>query len=383
MKPSFRLLTRGANLTGFWASELLHRAVGSRFHGRPADFQVDVEEVHRMEGHWALTFSHRNTVRFPPARLRQLGGFLDTASYLRVLWQSRRTTDAQTIRIQPETAPNPPGGRSIRVSDDYYTTPGGGNVLHYPYVMHPWLYALGQYKRLGKLRRTPRRFRLFFSGAINETYQDYFKFPMMSRLAIVECLLDTFRREICLVSTPADLAELPRTDRPIVMVLFRGEVIASGVHHVLARDKYVQLLAQSQFALCPPGCQMPHSHNLIEAMAVGTIPITNYAAYCRPPLTDGQDCLAFSTPDELCSAVRRALAAPPAEVQAMQAATTRYYDDELSPAGFARKLDAWFAQPRPEYRLILNQEGVTARLWEQSAARGGSQHALAKAEGPV
>jgi len=162
---------------------------------------------------------------------------------------------------------------------------------------------------------------------------------------------------------------LRRTDRPIILILFRGDVTPMASNHFLSRERYLRMLARSEFALCPPGVFMPHSHNLVEAMAVGTIPLVNYPDFCHPELTAGTNCLAFAAPDELKGAVRRALAAPDVAIQPMRRAVIRYYDEELSPSGTARRLARVLAQPGPTYPLILNREFAAARLWSRGKAQ--------------
>jgi hypothetical protein len=66
-------------------------------------------------------------------------------------------------------APAPAAGRHIRVSHDFYGRGPEADVIYYPYVFHPVMYAFGLHRRVAALRRVPRRFRLFFSGALNTT----------------------------------------------------------------------------------------------------------------------------------------------------------------------------------------------------------------------
>jgi len=363
------MFARLGKLVGFWVTQFFGRVGKSWFTSRPANYSIDLANLYRMEGHWALTFSRLGTVHLSPAGLRHLRTCLDTRSYLQVLWRSRRTVGPNTITIVEDVDEASSDARYIRVSDDYYGRNVTGDSAYYPYMMHPWVYSRGWHRRVAALRRTPRCFRLFFSGVVNEGYVERFDFPMMTRPAIVECVLETFRSDACVVSSRSDLAALRRTDRPIVLIVFRGDVTPTASNHLLSRESYLRMLARSRFALCPPGVFMPHSHNLVEAMAVGTIPLINYPEFCRPELTDGETCLAFSTPDELCDAVRRALNVSSEQAQAMTGAVTRYYDEELSPDGTARKLARFLAQAGPESRLILNREFTTARLWSRGKAQ--------------
>lgn len=354
----------------------LHRRLGPLLRRGAADFGIGLDDLYRLDGHWALTFSRLGTIHLPPDQLRRLGAYLDPRSYREVLRRSRPEVGPATIRLVEGSAPDPGPGRQIRVGDDYYGRDHPARAAHYPYVMHPWVYALGRHRRVAAWRGGGRRHRLFFAGVVNDGYAERFDFPMMPRPAVVECVRDTFGAESCVVTRRADLAALRRTDRPIVLILFGGDVTPMASGHFLGRARYARLLARSEFALCPPGVFMPHAHNLVEALAVGTVPVLNYAGFCRPPLTPGVDCLAFRTPADLVAAVRRALAAPPAEVRGMRQAAAALYDAHLSPAGAARDLARWLAghdlDAGPAPLLLLNREFNAARAWSRArAARPG------------
>jgi glycosyltransferase involved in cell wall biosynthesis len=70
---------------------------------------------------------------------------------------------------------------------------------------------------------------------------------------------------------------------------------------------------------------MPISHNLIEAMFCGAIPITNGGAFMAEPLADDVNCLAFKNVEQLAAAVERALAMDAGKVARMQEAVRDYY----------------------------------------------------------
>jgi hypothetical protein len=95
-------------------------------------------------------------------------------------------------------------------------------------------------------------------------------------------------------------------------------------------------MSGSNFAICPPGWLIPHSHNLVEAMSVGTIPITNYHSYVRPSLTPGSNCLGFSTLEELERVIDFALCMPLAEIQRLREGVI--YEEYIEPKSFGKKL---------------------------------------------
>ena len=85
---------------------------------------------------------------------------------------------------------------------------------------------------------------------------------------------------------------------------------------------------------------MPMCHNIVEGMAAGCIPITNYAGWFWPPLTDGENCLTFTDPPSLLAAVRRALSLPAGEIARLRAGVLEYYDTHLSPTVVPAHIDA-------------------------------------------
>ncbi len=108
--------------------------------------------------------------------------------------------------------------------------------------------------------------------------------------------------------------------------------------HKLSMDSYLDAMSRSDFFICPPGLLVPHSHNIAEAMSVGTIPITNYHDYMRPKLTGGQDCLSFNSLEELDEAVDRALAMTSEEVERLRKNVISYYKKYMDPVAFGEKI---------------------------------------------
>jgi hypothetical protein len=83
---------------------------------------------------------------------------------------------------------------------------------------------------------------------------------------------------------------------------------------------------------------MPVSHNLIEAVFCGAIPITNGGVYMAEPLADGLNCLEFEDAVGLVSVIERALAMDAGEVARMRQAVRDYYERFLEPNAFGEKL---------------------------------------------
>lgn len=215
----------------------------------------------------------------------------------------------------------------LQVNPQYYSSPPAEHRLFAPYFAHPEFYRAGLHNVVLDMRGRDRNVRIFFAGSIGSTYSKHFKFPILSRSDIFGHITANFEWAI---NTEVDTSEI----KPILIV--------SRSHgtrkYTLSMLNYIEVMSRSDFFICPPGLEIPHCHNLIELMSVGTIPITNYHLYMRPLLTPDANCLAFSTLEELEIAVGRALSMDAAEIHRLREGVISYYDDHLEPARFAKKL---------------------------------------------
>ena len=83
---------------------------------------------------------------------------------------------------------------------------------------------------------------------------------------------------------------------------------------------------------------MPLSHNLIEAMFCGAIPITNAKNYMVPELSQGENCLNFQDAEGLVAVIERALAMDTGEVLRKRQAVREFYQRYLEPKSFAESV---------------------------------------------
>ncbi|MDZ4763557.1 MAG: hypothetical protein SGI73_03325 [Chloroflexota bacterium] len=198
-----------------------------------------------------------------------------------------------------------PADKLVRAVGDYM--PGmavSDDHMIAPYPMHPQLYS--QYReqpRLVAYRRSQRSIPVLFAGARGEGYKAVT--GMLPRHEIIQHVTATERVFVS-----------PRVDQA----------------------RWLALLSSANFFLAPPGVVIPFSHNLTEAMAVGTIPITNYAHWYTPPLVDGETCLTFSTLAELDAALDRAHQMSPQAIADMRQRVIAYYEHVFTPAAFVRRI---------------------------------------------
>jgi glycosyltransferase involved in cell wall biosynthesis len=140
-----------------------------------------------------------------------------------------------------------------------------------------------------------------------------------------------------------------------------------------AKD-WLATLAQADFFLSPPGIVMPMCHNIVEAMAVGTIPITNYPEWFVPPLQDGHNCIVFDGHDDLIAKLRLAMNLSASDIARMKQHAIDYYEQHLRPEHFVRAIET---RADRTLTLLLYTERNVAR----NAARLGRHSVLFRPPG--
>jgi hypothetical protein len=234
----------------------------------------------------------------------------------------------------------------IQIRPRYYSLPPADHRLFAPYFAHPEFYKARLHDVVRGMRGRERNIRIFFAGTLSSSaYSEEFRFPILSRDKVLGHVIAKFKSAI---KTEVGGNGL----RPICIMSTSDTRDIVDKHKLSMRD-YMAAMSRADFFICPPGWLMPHSHNLIEAMSVGTIPITNYHSYMQPALTPGQNCLAFSTLAELEGVINCALCMPAAEIQHLREGVISYCDEHLDPGSFAKKLTKLSASIS---ELVVNDE---------------------------
>lgn len=221
-----------------------------------------------------------------------------------------------------------------------------------PYTMYP-LHAHVAKTALPALRASLRKLRIFFSGDSEHYRRVWIRYPKpkLPREPIVQAIRERYPR-CTLFNGAAELEEMfagPYVNR---MVLPATNTVRSAV------EKWLPTIAKADFFLCPPGIVMPMSHNIVEAMSVGTIPITNYPEWMDPPLRDGITCLTFEDVDDLFTALDRAINMTSSEIETMRGHVLDYYETYLRCDNFVRRVEQ---HPGPEVPILMHSERNTAR----------------------
>lgn len=173
--------------------------------------------------------------------------------------------------------------------------------------------------------------RLFFGGNTEEGKYDKDlirdEYHMLTRRDMLDAVADA-----AAPYKPTDAIAWLASDE------FYPYVLCETQHCKIPQERWLEALAKADFFLACPGVGMPLCHNLVEAMAAGTIPVLQYHLYLDPPLENNVNCLSFGSADELKALVARILAMSPSELRSLRGGVRDYYYRHHAPAAFTRKL---------------------------------------------
>ncbi len=281
------------------------------------------------------------------------------------------TAGALYLHDRPDaTLARLPWAKRIEVRFDLFSPFWRSDPIIMPFPMHPMQSAL-QRDAVLALRASERKMRVFFSGDTEHYRREWVRYPKpkLPREPIVKAVIERLGDDRVLIEDAASLQRL--LDGPYVK---RAVLTASSQVRIEFAD-WLPTLASADFFLSPPGIVMPMCHNIIEAMAVGTIPITNYPEWLDPPLEPGKNCLAFDTLEDLDANMHRALAMSDSQIAAMRAQVVDYYEQHLRPDRFVARVEA---HPGPVVPVLMYTERNMAlnakRLGRHSILIQGTRH---------
>lgn len=222
-----------------------------------------------------------------------------------------------------------------------------------PYPMHPKQYKLlldiSFRKELEKSKRTMR---ISFSGKARERmYADVRVktfFNVMSRLEVLRCIVDQYPESTRYLKTGSDKLILEE------ILTSNDETKAIIISEVKTEEKdWLKFLWKSQFFICPPGARMPWSHNCVEAMSAGAIPILEYGSLFHPALEHGKNCLAYSNHDGLTTVIKMALEMNPADIGVLRKNVFDYYDQYLSGDAISGRINDFFHSQSQQLKVAI------------------------------
>ncbi|MBD0256893.1 MAG: hypothetical protein ICV83_14335 [Cytophagales bacterium] len=212
----------------------------------------------------------------------------------------------------------------------------GDQSIFLPYPMHPNAYLDRYFENLEVLRQQERKCRILFSGNTDPVaYQNAvirLKFNKLTRLEVINALLANLPSGSCLAVRKKEEEALVGREyfNGAVLYLWRWSPTQSENLQIrVANHNWHAFLASGDFFLCLSGVVIPQSHNAIEAMSVGAIPILQYAEYFHPPLQHDLNCITFSGEADLLQRIDYILSLGKDKIRAMRQAVVAYYEQYL------------------------------------------------------
>lgn len=205
------------------------------------------------------------------------------------------------------------------------------NEFPWPFPLFPGVYQRGQDLKLPDLRTQPRLWDCFFGGqsAAGKYDTDWVRsvYGRITRKRYLEIVRETVvAQQATLVDPESNEQLLQWQHQPVTgAVLIRNECCKIEI------DQWLATLARARFFFACPGVRYPMSHNAVEALAVGTVPIIEYGDDFYPALQDGVNCLSFDGETGLQQAIERALKMPIDEWQQLSQNAIQYYEDFTRP----------------------------------------------------
>jgi hypothetical protein len=198
---------------------------------------------------------------------------------------------------------------------------------HYtmPIPMHSQIYCQYQdHMRLDQYRSSQRNVRMFFAGNWNASYREVMKtkYGLLSRDEVIDYLRS--KNSSRLISSDNELHNLLQNG-------YLDELVLLDKTIRINQQYWMGVLGKVDFFLCLPGIPIPWSHNAVEAMAVGTIPLINYPDWFYPSLVDGENCIRFETLEELDTRVEQILDMSTETIDRLRKNVCAYYDQYLAP----------------------------------------------------
>ncbi len=223
-----------------------------------------------------------------------------------------------------------------------------------PFPVHPLQEIYGYIPRLPELRNRKRNFRILFAGDIDKYKRVWVRYPKI-KLPRQE-IIETIKEQLA-----ADKLQLIH-DEPSFATAMQADyinkfVIIDNDSQRIDNKLWLDTLAKSDFFFSPPGIVMPMCHNIIEAMAIGCIPITNYPEWLHPNLEHGVNCIVFDEKQDLLEQIEAVLAMGEASIASMKQNAIDYYEQFLKKAAFIDQLEA---DPHNKITVLYYTEGNVA-----------------------
>jgi hypothetical protein len=231
----------------------------------------------------------------------------------------------------------------LRVSYQYFNPQTNSIVM--PYPMHPNQYNPYLVHYLKNQRENRKSIGVFFSGNQDRNaYRNatiYTIFKKINRIELLDYIIEKIPKDkIHIVSSEQlDDSSNPQRNKFVLIDWKWSQEKAENLNIRIDEQQWLVKLSTCNFFLACPGMYMPICHNIIEAMAVGAIPITQYANQFYPPLQNGINCIEFFDKDDAVKKILYALTLSESQIAFIRKGVIEYYEKHLSPRSFVASVE--------------------------------------------
>jgi hypothetical protein len=238
--------------------------------------------------------------------------------------------------------------KKIHLGFNQHRTQTEGLLFPMPYLMHPIMYSDNLAGSVRELRNRTPLFKILFAG--NTDQKEYSrvalkeKFNKTNRYQAIEYVKNNLQADTREIIANLDSLLAPESYKNKLLLVHSSHLKIPFVH-------WLPIIANADFFLACSGSRMPMCHNVIEAMAVGTVPILEYPEYFHPPLEHGYNCIAYSGLEDLKDKLEELLDMNTEAIKSLKKNVIAYYDNYLDPEKWVQNLLAIQAE---EVTLIVD-----------------------------
>ncbi|SKB76394.1 hypothetical protein SAMN05660903_02459 [Salegentibacter salinarum] len=212
-----------------------------------------------------------------------------------------------------------------------------GNSYHVPMSEYPGIYRHGFFNEVESIQLKRKR-SIFMSGNIDAAFYNniskagFFEIPSRSQVA------DFLKKKPYSLEFN-NLLELKsfineEADYKVVLV-------DTSKQFRIPLKELKNILQKFNFYLALPGILIPQSHNLIEAMSVGCIPVIHrtYAELMFPPLKNMETALVYDSWSELDEIILYSFNLEKSILNSLRENVLEYFSKYLSPGAVVKKIE--------------------------------------------
>lgn len=221
-----------------------------------------------------------------------------------------------------------------QLSNDYFGKTEE-NAYHVPMSEYPGMYRNNIHNK--EIDQTPKR-SVFMSGNMDAAHYNRISnagfFDILSRREVAEFIQgQSYYHNI---RSLEDLKSFTKKEVDLKVIL-----IDTSKQFRIPLGELKNLLQGFRFYLALPGILIPQSHNLIEAMSVGCIPMIHktYADLMCPALKHMETALVYNSLEELDDLILRSFNLDEGIIDSMHENVLEYYRKHLSPSAVVKKIE--------------------------------------------